>query len=67
MFAAYITAVVERMTGMAAKIQIGMESMRDFAVANNIAASSLNLVGTVIKQMISAQDPRAVLRFVRPS
>lgn len=55
--AAHIPAVAERMSGMAAKARTGMEDMRDSTVANNVAASSSDLVRTVVRQMISAQDP----------
>jgi 3-oxoadipate enol-lactonase len=53
---AHIPAVAERMLGMAAKARTAIEDMRDSTVANNVAASSSDLVRTVIRQMISAQD-----------
>jgi pimeloyl-ACP methyl ester carboxylesterase len=54
--ASHIPAVVERMTGLGAKARLGREGIRDSTIANNVAASSSDLVRTVVRQMISSQD-----------
>lgn len=56
--ASHIPAVVDRMTGLAAIARQGIESIRDSTVANNVAAGSSDLAKTVVRQMISAQDPK---------
>lgn len=54
--AAHMPTVVECLTSMA-KSRIGMESIRDCTVAKKVAASSLDLVRIVVKQLVSTQDP----------
>ncbi|TVY85175.1 Pimeloyl-[acyl-carrier protein] methyl ester esterase [Lachnellula suecica] len=55
--ASHIPAAVERMTGLGAKARLGIEGIRDSTVANNVAPSSSDLVRTIVRQMISSQDP----------
>ncbi len=52
-----IPAVVERMTALAVKARVGIEGLRDSTVSNNVAASSSDLVKTLVRQMISSKDP----------
>lgn len=54
--ASHISAVVDRMSGLAATARNGIESIRDSTVANNVASSSSDLVRTIVRQMISSQD-----------
>ncbi len=54
--ASHIPAVVQRMSGLASTARKGIEGIRDSTVANNVAASSSDLVRTIVRQMISSQD-----------
>jgi 3-oxoadipate enol-lactonase len=54
--ASHIPAVIERMTGLGGKARLGIEGIRDFTIANNVAPSSSDLVRTVVRQMISSQN-----------
>jgi pimeloyl-ACP methyl ester carboxylesterase len=55
--ASHISAAVEAMTGLAAKARQGIEGIRDSTIANNVAPTSNDLVRTVVRQMVSSQDP----------
>jgi 3-oxoadipate enol-lactonase len=55
--ASNIAAAVERMTSLAATAREGIESIRDSTVNNNVAPSSSDLVRTVVRQIISSQNP----------
>ncbi|KUJ19816.1 alpha/beta-hydrolase [Mollisia scopiformis] len=55
--AVHIPAAVAHMTGLAVKAREGIPGIRDSTVANNVAPSSSDLVRTVVRQMISSQDP----------
>ena len=55
--AAHIPATVERMTGLATKAREGVEGIRDSTIDNNVAPSSSDLVRTIVRQIISSQDP----------
>ncbi|KAF4626313.1 hypothetical protein G7Y89_g11845 [Cudoniella acicularis] len=49
-----IPAIVERMAGLAAKARLGIEGIRDFVVATNVAPSSSDIVRTAVRQIISS-------------
>lgn len=55
--ASHIPAAVERMTELAAKAREGIEGIRDSTIDNNVAPSSSDLVRTIVRQIISSQDP----------
>jgi 3-oxoadipate enol-lactonase len=53
----HIPAAVSYMTGLAIKARDGITGIRDSTIASNVALTSSDLVITVVRQMISAQDP----------
>lgn len=55
--ASHIPAAVERMTGLGKTALMGITEIRDSTIANNVAPSSSDLVRTVVRQMISSQQP----------
>ncbi|KAE8451855.1 hypothetical protein EG329_002696 [Mollisiaceae sp. DMI_Dod_QoI] len=55
--AAHIPAAVAHLTGLAAKAREGILGIRDSTIANNVASSSSDLVRTIVRQMISSQEP----------
>lgn len=55
--ASHIPTVVDRMSELAATARKGIVGIRDSTVANNVAPSSSDLVRTIVRQMISSQDP----------
>ncbi len=55
--AIHIPAAVERMTGLASKARQGIEALRDSTVSNNVSKSSSDLVRTIVRLMISVQNP----------
>jgi len=55
--ASHIEVAVERMAELAAKSREGIERVRDSTIANNVAIGSSDLLKTVVRQIISSQDP----------
>jgi 3-oxoadipate enol-lactonase len=54
--ASHIPVVIARMTSLAEFVRQGIEGIRDTTISSNVAPSSSDLVGTVVRQMMSSQS-----------